>query len=237
MSIFEPCKLYLRARPFPAIAAIGLGIANSVLAGSNAVAPSVQFLVSMASLVALLFVGYTALVDIYRYLAPKGRKPIEGRPTIWPYVLRTLAIGLCWMVPYFALFTVLSRFELSPTLNLILLQISSVVLGSIVWSMFGVWVVSAIADGPEQQLIFQRTKGPILPIFGMFVVINGLFSVAFVLSNITTTQHLIISAGSAVIWATLSVLREIIFAPILINVYLRDRSNIAGRAPAAEVGL
>lgn len=236
MSIFEPCKLYLRARPFPAIAAICLGIANSVFAESNEVAPSVQFLVSMASLVALLFVGYTALVDIYRYLAPKGRKPIEGSSTIWSYVLRTLAIGLCWTVPYFALFTVVSRLELSPTLNLILVQIPSVVLASLVWSAFGVWVVSAIADGPERQLVFQRTKGSIISTFGMFVAINSVLSVAFVLSNIAT-QHLIISAGSAVIFVILGVLREIVFAPILINAYLCDRSNIAGGIPAAEAGL
>ncbi|RFZ86579.1 hypothetical protein D0Y60_16490 [Shinella sp. WSJ-2] len=236
MSIFESCKLYLRARPFPAIAAIGLGIANSMLSESSGVAPSVQFLLSMASLAALLFVGYTALVDMYRYLAPKGRKPIDGSSTIWSYVLRTLAIGLCWTVPYFALFTVVSRLELPPTLNLIVLQIPSVVLGSLVWSIFGVWLVSAIADGSDRQLIFQRTKGPIISTFGMFVAINSLLSAAFVLSNIAT-QHLIISAGSAVIWATLGVFREIVVAPILINAYLRDRSNIVGRTPSSDPGV
>lgn len=236
MSIFESCKLYLRARPFPAIAAVVLGIASSVLAESNEVAPSVQFLLPMASLVALLFVGYTALVDMYRYLAPKGRKPLEVNFTIWSYVLRTLAIGLCWTAPYLALFTVVSNLKLSPTFNLILLQIPSVLLSSLVWSIFGVWVVSAVADGPERRLIFQRTKGPIISTFGIFVSINSLLSVAFVLSKIAT-QHLIISASAAVIFETLGVFREIVVAPILINAYLRDSSNMASRPPAADAGL
>lgn len=237
MFIFEPYKLYLRARPLPAIVAICLGIANSVLAGSKEAAPSVQLLLSVASMVALLFVGYTALVDIYRYLALGGRKTVEGNSAIWSYALRSLAIGVCWLVPYFAFFTVVSRSGLSPTLNLILLQIPSVFLGSLVWSIFGGWVVAAIAEAPERQQLFQRAKGPIVPTFGILAIVNGLFSVAYVLSNIAATPNPVVSVGSAAVFATLSVLREIVVSQILINAYLHDRSNLAGGKPAIEAGV
>ena len=235
MSIFEPCKLYLRARPLPAIVAIGLGVANSALAGNKEIAPSVQLLLSAASVVALLFVGYTALVDIYRYLNPRGRKPVEGKSTIWSFALRSLVISVCWVVPYYALTIVVFRLELSPILNFIFLQVPVVVLGSFAWSLFGVWVVAAIAEGPEKQQLFLRVKGPILPIFGTLSVINGLFSLAYVLLNTATTQHPAVSIGSAAVFATLSVLREIVVAPILISAYLRDRSNLADATPATQI--
>jgi hypothetical protein len=237
MSILEPCKLYLRARPVPTIVAVCLGIATSVFGGSKEIAPSVQLLLSMASLVALLFVGYTALVDIYRYLAPRDRKAVEGNSAMWSYALRSLAIGICWTVPYFAFFTVFSRLGLSPTLNLILLQIPSVFLGSLVWSVFGVWVVAAIAEGPERQQLFQRSKGPIAPTFGMLAIVNGLFSVVHVLSNVAASPNSVVSVGFAVVFATLSVLREIVVAQILINAYLRDHSNLASGTPAAEASV
>ncbi|WP_139276139.1 hypothetical protein [Pararhizobium antarcticum] len=175
--------------------------------------------------ISLLYLGYTAIVDIHRAMSTSHEGDVPERFAVPSYLVRAVPVLLCFsFLSAFAESAVASFSELSITTRFFLSLFVPAFVGSLLWALSGQWIMSAIVYGTSSGFAF-RGSSRFFPLIATLLLINLVIPLTDLFFIYSHPQSDAVRIGQVVVRQGCLIICQIVSVAVVVRVFLTAHSG------------